>query len=254
MKEQNQKISLGFKTDICKEHGEYQAEVFELKIGEFSRKSQTWCPECEKIRIEEKKKEEAEEEKEKINRRVEYTNIPKRFLDCSFENYQTSKESNFNFKTISIFFKKFEELKEKGASMILCGKPGTGKTHLAAAGILSLAKSGKYVKYTTSYKLFAMIKATYSKYSDESDQEIIKRYTECELLVIDEVGVQFGSEAEKVLFYQIINGRYENVLPTILISNLNKDGVKDFIGDRCFDRLKEGGGAVLSFDWESHRK
>ena len=75
-----------------------------------------------------------------------------------------------------------------------------------------------------------------------------------EFLVIDEVGVQFGTETEKFIFYEVINRRYENVLPTVLISNLTSDELKTFIGDRAFDRFREDGGAILAFDWESYRK
>ena len=41
-----------------------------------------------------------------------------------------------------------------------------------------------------------------------------------DLLILDEVGVQFGSETEKMILFEIINGRYEQLKPTIVISNL----------------------------------
>ena len=40
-----------------------------------------------------------------------------------------------------------------------------------------------------------------------------------DLLILDEVGVQFGSETEKMILFEIINGRYEQLKPTIVISN-----------------------------------
>lgn len=42
------------------------------------------------------------------------------------------------------------------------------------------------------------------------------------------------------------------MMPTILLTNQNKAGMKVFLGDRSFDRLREGGQWV-TFDWESHR-
>lgn len=74
------------------------------------------------------------------------------------------------------------------------------------------------------------------------------------LLVIDEVGVAFGTESERTIFYQIINGRYERVLPTVLVSNLAEKDLPASIGERAMDRLREGGGVTLVFDWESYRK
>lgn len=66
--------------------------------------------------------------------------------------------------------------------------------------------------------------------------------------------MQFGSETEKLILFEILNGRYEHVLPTILISNLTETELIQYIGTRCHDRLQEGGGASLSFLWESYRR
>ena len=53
--------------------------------------------------------------------------------------------------------------------------------------------------------------------------------------------------------FDVINGRYEEELPTVIISNLDVAGVKEIIGDRCIDRLRQDGGKVIAFDWESQR-
>ena len=78
-------------------------------------------------------------------------------------------------------------------------------------------------------------------------------YSKYELLVLDEIGVQFGSDAEKLIMFDIINERYEAMRPTILISNLALSGLSEFVGDRIVDRMKENGGKLMVFDWESHR-
>lgn len=79
-------------------------------------------------------------------------------------------------------------------------------------------------------------------------------YTDKDLLIIDEVGVQFGSESEKIILFEIINERYEQMKPTILISNLSEDELSRYVGERIIDRMREGKGAVINFDWESYRK
>ncbi|PLM67202.1 AAA family ATPase, partial [Klebsiella michiganensis] len=45
----------------------------------------------------------------------------------------------------------------------------------------------------------------------------------------------------------------ESVLPTILISNLTFDQLKDSIGERIVDRVTNGGRNRLAFNWESFR-
>lgn len=98
-----------------------------------------------------------------------------------------------------------------------------------------------------------MVKDTYRRDSDTSESEIIKRLAFPHLLIIDEIGVQYGSDAEKNILFDIINERYESLRPTILISNLNLPKLAEYAGDRVIDRMKEGGGKVLIFDWKSHR-
>ncbi len=53
--------------------------------------------------------------------------------------------------------------------------------------------------------------------------------------------MQFGSPAEMTILHEVINARYESVLPTILISNLPPEQLKEFISDRIFDRVTDGG-------------
>jgi len=187
---------------------------------------------------------------------IKWAGISKRFEKASFSGFDmVCHDATSNLNKIKTYCDQFSDIKNYGSSLILCGRPGTGKTHLASALVISLVNTGYNCKYTTSYKIMARLKATYDRNNaKETEKDVISELTGCDLLVIDEVGVQFGSETEKILFYQIINGRYDNVLPTVLISNLNSEELKKFIGERCFDRLREGSGAVLSFGWESYRK
>ena len=248
------KKSLGSETKACEKHGAYQAEAYEGFGGR--RILYSTCPECEKEFQAQKKAEEEKERLLKETSRLRWAGISQRFLNASFTGFEmVCKDATANLKKVKTYCEKFLEIKTQGTSLILCGMPGTGKTHLASALVINLVKAGMNCKYMTSYKIMSRLKATYDKASSkETETEVIKELTGCDLLVIDEVGVQFGSETEKILFYQIINGRYDNVFPTVLISNLNAEELKKFIGERCFDRLREGSGAVLSFDWNSYRK
>jgi DNA replication protein DnaC len=77
--------------------------------------------------------------------------------------------------------------------------------------------------------------------------------TDMDLLILDEIGVQFGSETERNLLFDVLNERYEDCKPTLLLSNLPKQDVAKYLGERVMDRLREDGGRVVVFDWESHR-
>lgn len=215
------------------------------------------CSECDRERAESRRKEDAEiEEQERlrtINRRLRRSGIPKRFESKTFEEMDSKGQNQKNIlKAVSNYLKAF--LSGSRTSLILCGRPGTGKTHIGCCLVRAAIEKDKGAGIISISALMRNIKSTYSPDSEKTEEEAYDFYGKMPLLVIDEVGVQFGSETEKLIFYEVINARYNNELPTVLISNLTQDELCAFIGERAFDRFKEDGGAVLAFDWESHRR
>jgi DNA replication protein DnaC len=106
--------------------------------------------------------------------------------------------------------------------------------------------------YTSAIDAVRMIRNTWRRDSPRTETEVLDMLASVHLLVLDEVGVQYGTDAEQVSLFDIIDKRYRDMMPTILLTNQNKAGMKAFLGDRSFDRLREGGQWV-TFDWESHR-
>ena len=102
--------------------------------------------------------------------------------------------------------------------------------------------------------VFRAIKATWAKDSAKSERALLEDTGSRDLFIIDEVGTQHGTDTERLMMFEVVNRRYENCLPTILVSNLNIDRLREEIGDRVLDRLREGGGQVLLFTGESWRK
>ena len=187
---------------------------------------------------------------------LEKSRIPKRFISSTIAGYDTGNHGGKTraAKLSQAYVDTFPERKMLGESLVFCGVPGTGKTHLACAVAIELIQRGHKALYSTTYDAVMSVKSTYGIHSDKTEKEVFDVYRNVELLIIDEVGVQFGTDTERIIFYQIINGRYENVLPTILISNLPEPDLEKYIGGRCLDRLREGAGAVVAFDWESYRR
>ena len=152
------------------------------------------------------------------------------------------------------FAKNFAERKQMGTSLVFCGTTGTGKTHLAAALSFYLIDNFQTdILYTKAFDVLREIKETYNKKSERTFSQVQKKHAQIELLIIDEVGVQFGTDTEKQILFEIINERYENFRPTILITNLGLALLKEFAGDRVIDRMKENGGKIIVFSGESFR-
>ncbi len=78
---------------------------------------------------------------------------------------------------------------------------------------------------------------------------------EIDLLVIDEVGIQFGTDTERMILYEILDLRYEAMLPVILTTNITDlKSLEKLLGERIIDRLFEGESKIVVFEWESHRR
>ncbi|ENO7364325.1 DNA replication protein DnaC, partial [Proteus mirabilis] len=68
-----------------------------------------------------------------------------------------------------------------------------------------------------------------------------------------EIGVQYGTDSERNILFEVINDRYEDLLPTILVSNLPVVDLQKMLGERVVDRLLQGG-TVLTFNWPTYRR
>lgn len=214
------------------------------------------CPECKKeMEVKSLEKERIEREKElklrqeKINEELQNSMLAPRFWTKNIENYETTKEGQLKaLNTAKWFTKNFETC----VGLILTGNTGTGKNHLASGIVQKVIHKGNTVLFTEAIKIIRAIKESWKK-ENESETQVIKKFISPDLLVIDEVGVQFGTSTEAMFLTEIINDRYNWLRPTILIGNITIKELEKLIGFRAVDRFREGG-RVIVFDWESYRK
>ncbi|WP_248891017.1 ATP-binding protein [Citrobacter freundii] len=248
-----------FDDTTCEIHGSFQqrrrVSTTHIKIPTVPSR----CPGCirdelielqaEKIRIDE------DSRKRNVERLLDSLDIPNRFLSCTLQNYEpVNDDAKRALKVCQAYASRWPERLQKGGGLVMCGKPGTGKNHLALAiARHAITEHQSSAVFTTALKIAREYKSTWSKGSTRTEDDVIRYFTKSDLLIIDEVGVQFGSDAEKLIMFEIINTRYERMKPTILISNQTKEELAAFIGERVIDRMSDGGGCTLSFTWDSYR-
>lgn len=237
----------------CPKHGEFVRRCMRLPLADTVLKSP--CPKCQeeaKAQADANHAHFAEQQAvARYQRLLEDSGIPERFIGKALAHFEAPDSKRRHVLDVaSRYIVGFGE--NRGSSLGFCGKPGTGKTHIACAIAQAVMHTGARARFATVLRAIRTIKDTYRKDAEFSESDAIEHFTSPELLILDEVGVQVGSEHEKLLLFEIINERYQNRRATILISNLNIKELEVYLGDRVIDRIREDG-AILAFDWNSYR-
>lgn len=232
----------------CEKHGRFVSRQLCGRV--FSK-----CPRCtlEQLAAEdaERSKRAAEAAERRHRAMLEQARIPLRFQGRTFDAYQAATPAQVHALTVARdFAERFDELADKGSGLIFSGRPGTGKSHLAAA-ILQAVLSPD-VRYVTCMDLIRAVRETWRRDSDKSESQLLGYFEHLDLLVIDEVGMQYGTDGEQTILFDVLDRRYREVRPTILLTNQDATGFAAFVGERTFDRLKETCKWV-PFEWDSYR-
>ena len=243
------------RTAKCSRHGDYTSTNY---IGDHW----TECPKCmieirdaeAKKQIERDRQAELERQQRRWIAKIGKAAIPDRFKDRTLDSYIAKTSGQ---QTALAFCKEyannFDEVLKTGRSAIFCGRVGTGKTHLAIGIALSIMQQQRSPVFVTVQRLIRRVKDSWHT-KEETESEVIEAFASPDLLILDEIGVQFGSEFEKQILFDVLNERYEKLKPSILLSNIPKEQLGEYLGERVADRLRENGGIMIPFDWDSHRR
>lgn len=254
------------RAEQCSVHGEYTSRNM------FGSRWTT-CPVCAE---EEHNGQEAEvaatRKRERAQHHMLLSGLEGRFLDATFANFEVATEDQARvLNACSGFVKSIAQ--QKGGGLALIGKPGTGKTHLGSAMVNALIHAHEMAAMIYSGReIVRLLRSTWGDRKQpvigaydsrdrgyvevrrpDTEEAMLRSFGETPLLVIDEIGMQFGSDAETVQLFDVIDLRYRLQLPTVILSNLTGNELKKAMGDRAYDRIREGS-RLLACKWESRRK
>lgn len=240
------------KGTTCDEHGHYISKHVYAGLW-------TPCPVCAKAEI--AKHDAAEIAKDaaasraRAQKALGSSGIPPRLMERGFSDFVPVDANRAKVLSVAqAYADDFQNVVRVGRNLLMLGNPGTGKGHLAVAIGKVWLERGKTVAFVTAQNMFARVKGAWSRNSDESEMDVYRIYGGADLLIIDDVGVQFNSVTEQNILFCVIDARYNKRLPTIITSNLPSDRLSSVMGERVVDRLREDDPVVILFGFESYRK
>ena len=104
-------------------------------------------------------------------------------------------------------------------NLFLSGPPGLGKTFLSACIARTVSEKGFSVVYDTAVNIFAQFEA--EKFTRDADASAAaRRYLNCDLLILDDLGSEMLSPFVQSALYTLVNARLVGEKHTVISSNL----------------------------------
>lgn len=227
---------------ICSKHG----VVTKIFMG------REFCEECAREQLAQSQIDHAKALQKSIaDKRLAAATLPDRYVECGFKNYAASiKPMKIAKDQCLEFAHKF--LAGKTKNLIMTGRTGTGKTHLACAIARNILTKGGFARYITSEDMANNIASAWTR-PDDSEASAIYRFTEYDLLIIDEYGLHDQHENRLRLVHKVLYSRYDSKKPTVLISNLTTKELRENLGDRLWSRFQHDGLIVVECNWADVR-
>ena len=177
-------------------------------------------------------------------RSIELLNIQKMksagLQDRTFYNYtfDCCDASQENAVYAKRYVEHFSEMVQTGQGLLFWGNVGTGKTFLAGCIANALLEQKIPVLMTSFPKILNALGGLYSSERNEYLASL-NRYT---LIVIDDMGIERGSQYTIETIYTVIDERYKSGKPFIITTNIQLDALKnpqDVEHARIYDRIME---------------
>jgi DNA replication protein DnaC len=144
-----------------------------------------------------------------------------------------------------------------GGIVFLIGDRGPGKTQMATWFAAEMVKDGMTCGlYRKSLDLFGEIRGSWKQGAPKSEEEVIRTFKKARFLVIDEAQERGDTDSDRQwcdrMITHIIDHRYDSMLSTLIVANLNKQSYETTIPSSIRSRVAECGG-VKACDWASYR-
>jgi DNA replication protein DnaC len=199
--------------------------------GELSRLD--WCPDCghlarrqHRLTVYRRKRDRIEKYSQKIGR----------YACQTFETFNQRQEEKSTALVRKAYQAALAFSQAPQGWLVLYGPKGTGKSHLAAAianHLETLPEDERpLVMFLTAPDLLDLLR---SGYRAGDYDELLTLCREVDLLILDDLGVEQGTDWATEKLFQIVNYRYQTELPTVVVTNHRLEELESRIRDRLSD-------------------
>ena len=136
-------------------------------------------------------------------------------------------------------------------NLLFVGGTGLGKTFLSACIARTVAERGYSVVYESASHLFSKLEQAKFSPNEENRREAA-RFTECDLLIVDDLGTEMPGQFVTAALYSLINDRILMGKPMVISTNLNVEELGRRYSPQIASRL-HGGFQRLTFVGEDIR-
>ena len=136
----------------------------------------------------------------------------------------------------------WKEVSVNSLGLLFWGPPGTGKTFAAACIANALLEIKDIHEPTVRMTTFAQILNALPAMTAQDKERYLKKLLDCDLLILDDFGMERQTEYAREQIFHIVDGRYLRRKPLIVTTNLSLKELKktsDMAQQRICDRILE---------------
>ena len=171
-------------------------------------------------------------------------------LDRYRTNEENYKRMSYNLAVAKSFADNFGRHED---NLLLIGHTGTGKTHISTSIAKEVISRGFDVQYNSIQNIIADYENERFRSGYGERESDTAKYTECDLLIIDDLGTEFINSFTVSTLYNLINTRQNKGLSTIISTNLSAEELGSKYEARVYSRIIGCDYKVLRFEGENYR-
>ena len=158
----------------------------------------------------------------------------------SFENFSLDyyKTGGANYQNMELYFSSLRAFAKNFSAdtyknFLLIGGTGLGKTHLSTAVAKTVIERGYDVFYVCAIDMFS----DFEQKQFGNGEDNTRRYFDCDLLIIDDLGTELTNQFTVSCLYNVINSRINSARSTFINTNLSKKEIETKYAERITSRL-----------------